>query len=44
MNYEKYKDRFPYSTIRKEQEECIAFAIDSLIANKKSFCIIEAGT
>ena len=43
MKY-KYKDMFPYDSIRESQEEAINFAIESLTAEEKRFVIVEAGT
>ena len=43
MSFQYSKD-FPYSKIRKQQEEAIDFALDSFVNKGKRFIIIEAGT
>jgi|TARA_E500000331_G_C17233249_1_gene703602 ATP-dependent DNA helicase DinG len=39
-----YLDKFPYPSIRDQQQLAIDFSIKSLINDNKKFCIIEAGT
>jgi len=42
--YESYLEKFPYESIRDQQKTAIDFALKTLLAENKKFCVIEAGT
>ena len=44
MNKIEFENKFPYESVRDQQQEAIEFSLNSFLNDNKRFCIIEAGT